>query len=88
MHTSIVPAVTCPPVSLENGEVHYDNLPMDGNYGINTRAFISCNDAFKRNGPLFSICQNSGTWEPEIATCEEGIKCVHLAGTPVNQNIS
>ena len=79
IHYNIFPVVTCPPVSLENGEVHYDNSSLDGNYRINTKAFISCDDAFKRSGSLFSMCQNSGTWEPEIATCEEGIEYVHPA---------
>ena len=64
---------TCPALSLENGEVEYHPESVNGEYQTGTFAVFRCNDEYMRTGSLVSICQDSGTWEPDIPTCDEGI---------------
>ena len=47
---------------------------MNGSYATGTLAFFTCADEYMRTGSLFSTCQESGIWSPDIPTCEEGIK--------------
>ena len=51
----------------------YHKDPVDGEYPNGTVAYFNCNDQYMRIGTLMSTCQESGTWSPEIPTCEEGI---------------
>ena len=63
---------TCPPLSLENGEVEYDIDPVDGEYPTDTLAFFTCNTCngdFIRLGSLYVRCQDSGTWNLDMPTC-------------------
>ena len=52
---------------------------MHGRYAPDTRAFFSCNDGYMRTGSLFITCQDSGNWDPEIPTCDEGIEQKHYS---------
>ena len=60
----------CLPVNLENGKVEYNLSSLNGKYFTHTKAFFICNDAFKKTGNLFSTCDASGTWIPEVPTCD------------------
>ena len=71
----------CPPVNLKNGATEYHPSSLNGQYPTDTLAFFSCDDAFMRNGPLFSTCQNTGNWVPEIPTCDEGIYIIKTLET-------
>ena len=46
---------------------------MNGEYPKGTFAYFICDDGYMRNGPTFSRCQDTGIWDPQIATCNEGI---------------
>ena len=61
---------TCPPISLDNGRVLYLQPEVNGEYQQGTPARFTCDPGFVRNGPEFGECQASGTWLPEIPTCE------------------
>ena len=61
--------VTCPPLSLDNGQVAYNTPTLNGGYPVDTEASISCNQYHQREGPNSVICQNSGNWSPQMPTC-------------------
>ena len=65
---------TCLPVSITNGEVEYHLSEVNGSYPTGTLAFFTCDDEYMRTGSLFSTCQGSGIWSPDIPLCEEGIQ--------------
>ena len=73
MNLQLYFVASCPALSLENGEVEYDPYPVSGEYPTGTFAVFRCNAEYMRSGRLVSICQDSGSWNPEIPTCVEGI---------------
>ena len=68
----------CLPLNLENGEIECEHSPENGQYPTDTVAFFTCNDGYMRTGPIFITCQDSGIWDPEIGTCDEGITVHNL----------
>ena len=73
--------VACTLLRLDNGEVNYEGSIVSfhfiDKYSVDTMASFSCDDGYSLTGPSSSICQDSGTWDPEIPTC----------GNEMNQNI-
>ena len=51
---------------------HLDVDPVNGEYPTGAIAVFTCDDEYTRNGTLLSTCQDSGTWDPQIPTCDEG----------------
>ena len=63
--------VTCQSLRIENGEVEYNTSPIIGGYLVETTALFSCNQHYGREGPSSVICEVSGNWNQEAATCHE-----------------
>ena len=68
---------TCPQISLDNGSVVYFAPLVNGQYLPGTVVVFTCDPGFVRNGPLAGECQASGTWLPEIPTCEGTPNILH-----------
>ena len=73
--------VSCPPISLSNGTVHYNQNPLFGGYFKNTDAFFSCNYGYILNGPsevrclvLQNVSYYFSYWSKSPPTCERGKK--------------
>ena len=64
----------CPTLSIENGEVEYHPSQDNGEYPTGTVAFFTCEEGYMRSGSVFGTCQDSGTWDSQVPTCEESIK--------------
>ena len=69
---TIFTVAICPALSLQNGEIEYDPLQENGEYPTGTVAFFTCEEGYMRSGSVFGTCQDSGTWDSELPTCEEG----------------
>ena len=65
---------TCPEVNLENGQVEYNLSSQNGQYLTGTLASFTCDDGHVINGSLSSTCQDTGTWNPQLPTCEGTVK--------------
>ena len=61
-------------IDIANGRLEYQRPAVNGSYPTDTFAFVICDDEFMRTGPLFTICQESGIWSPDIPLCEEGFQ--------------
>ena len=65
--------VACTRVRLDNGEVNYRGsivtFAFINKYHVDTVATFSCDDGYSLTGPSLSICQDSGTWDPQPPTC-------------------
>ena len=60
---------TCPPLSLENGEIMYTETPINGGYPVNTGATFRCHDAYRPTVYNNQICLDSGQWIGETPKC-------------------
>ena len=61
--------VTCPPLSLANGEITYDMSPLNENYPVGTAASFSCDYGYSQLGTSTSTCQDSGIWNHQTPMC-------------------
>ena len=66
--------VACAHIRLDNGEVNYDGsrvpFAFTDKYSVDTVATFSCNPGYSLSGSSSSICQDSGTWDPQPPTCD------------------
>ena len=63
--------VTCPVLSLENGEVEYDLSKVFEGYPVDTLASFVCNEGFMLSGSNVTTCPTSGVWNLQIPVCKE-----------------
>ena len=79
--SNIFTLVACSPLKLPNSVVSYDgsivSYAFTDKYSVDTVATFSCNPGYSLSGSSSSICQDSGTWDPQPPTC----------GNKMNQNI-
>ena len=61
--------VTCPPTSLENGEVFYFGYPVDGGYPVGTISPVQCNDGYYPTELPVRRCLISGQWTQPTLEC-------------------
>ena len=62
--------VTCEPLSLENGLVHYTTSAVNEQYLVTTVASFSCNSGFYQISTNSRTCQTSGNWTGQNSVCE------------------
>ena len=61
--------VTCPSLSISNGEISYNKSPVNGRYPVDTVATSSCHHGYLLTGSSPITCQTSGNWNQQTATC-------------------
>ena len=67
--------VTCPALTLQNGEVIYQNGDAIGGwYPVDTSARFYCDEEYTQEGNSYSTCQESGHWNQQGPTCTYGNK--------------
>ena len=65
-------AVTCPPLSLENGRVNYTRDPVDGGYPWKTVASFECDEYFILEGWFLNrTCLRQEYWDGAAPECLE-----------------
>ena len=73
----IVTIETCGSLSLTNGQVNYNELPLtSGGYPVGTVASFSCDHGFYLSSIISTTCDVSGTWSqnhPRCIQCNENI---------------
>ena len=63
--------VTCPPLSLTNGEITYDMSSINENYPVGTRASLICDHGYSQSGTSTRTCQDSGICDQQNPTCNQ-----------------
>ena len=66
--------VTCPALTVLNGDVSYNTSAADDRYPVGTTASFSCDSTFLPSGPDSSTCDVSGIWNQEPLTCQGNSK--------------
>ena len=69
-----VPVVTFTSLSLENGQIIYNDSQVNNEYHVDTVATFTCNYGYSLSGSESSRCTTSGNWINEIPTCNLSIK--------------
>ena len=64
--------MTCPALSLSDGDISYNKSPVDGGYPEYTYATFTCKYGYALDGPFRSDCQRSGAWDKQSPTCNKG----------------
>ena len=70
--------VTCPTLSLVNGEITYNASQGNEGYPVDTRASFMCNLGYTLSGFSSSTCQISGHWNQASPICGESNKITHF----------
>ena len=71
-------SVTCPPVILQNGVVHYTESLWNGGYEIETVAFFTCDTGYYIIGPNSATC-TALSWHPlDNTSCVQGKDASHM----------
>ena len=60
--------VTCPDLSLPNGQVSFDTELVDDQHPVNTTATFTCDDGYYPVGED-STCEPSGNWSQPTLSC-------------------
>ena len=63
--------VLCSALSLPNGFVSYDHVPMNGKYPVETEATLGCNQGYNLMGANSRICLPSGQFH-STTSCQSG----------------
>ena len=66
--------VLCDGIFLENGQVRYNQLAVNGQYPVDTVASITCDYGYNLEGANSRVCQSSGTWSQKSTLCKMGKK--------------
>ena len=66
--------VTCPDLSLANGQITYDPLSSSNQYPVDSVASFTCDYGYRLLGSDSTTCHSSGTWSEPTPTCTLGIK--------------
>ena len=69
-----VPVVTCTSLSLENGQISYNDSQVNNEYYVDTVANFTCNYGYSLSGSESSRCVTSGNWNNKTPTCNLSIK--------------
>ena len=70
--------VTCPTLSLANGEISYNASQANTGYPVDTHASFMCNLGYTLSGSSSSSCQTSGYWNQASPICGESNKITHF----------
>ena len=70
--------MTCPTLSLANGEITYNASLANTGYPVDTCASFMCNLGYTLSGFSSSSCQTSGNWNQASTICEESNKITHF----------
>ena len=63
---------SCPALIIINGEVDYDQDPVNDLYPIGTNASYRCNHGYRIEGSSSRTCQDTGTWNQQTPVCNRG----------------
>ena len=68
--------VTCPALTLANGQISYDASPVNGRYPVGATASLTCDYGYFQSGASRRTCLSSGIWDnqEEISMCKQSIK--------------
>ena len=69
-HRKYLHVVLCAGLSLQNGQVRYNQASMNGQYPVGTTASFSCGSGYKLRGQNSRSCQATGTWTQTTPECE------------------
>ena len=70
--------VSCPSLTLKNGEVEYLTSPENEQHVVDTVASFTCHNKYHISGSNSITCQNAGNWSQETPRCIEGNKYVFI----------
>ena len=66
-----VPVVTCTSLSLENGQISYNDSQLNNDYHVDTVATFTCNYGYTLSGSESSTCLTSGAWSQKTPNCTQ-----------------
>ena len=69
-----VTVVTCISLSLENGQISYNDTQVNNEYHVDTVATFTCNYGYSLSGSESSRCATSGNWNKETPKCNLSTK--------------
>ena len=66
-------AVICQILILDNGDNNYNGATATNEgYTVDTIVSFTCNYGYTLSGSNSTTCQNSGLWNQETPTCDQG----------------